>query len=102
MIGRTSLLSSLVLAAVALLSGCQALGEHFKYMGECDREVASIYPPNWQEKMSRIDTSCGKLQFSNSTTCTSNPVYERYDANFQPRLQARNECIARKKANGGR
>jgi hypothetical protein len=102
MIKRSSLLISFAFTVVVLLSGCQALGEHFKYMGECDREVASTYPPNWQEKMTRIDTSCGKLQFSNSTSCTSNPVYERYDANYQPRLQARNECIARKKANGGR
>lgn len=91
-----------LLIAAVTLSGCQALGQHFKYMGECDQEVASTYPPNWQEKLVGVDTACGKLQFSNSGSCASTLVYDRYDANYQPRLQARNQCIARKKANGGR
>lgn len=88
--------------AIVSLSGCQSVGQHFKYMGECDQEVASRYPPKWEEKMVRIDTSCGKLQFSDALTCTSNPVYQRNDTNYESRLQARNQCIARKKANGGR
>jgi hypothetical protein len=91
-----------------LLSGCEAMGRHFKYMGECDNEVASKIPPKYVQKIKEYQTSCsgrgtgsvdrfGSVSSRNSSDCTTVPVYETIDLNYQRRMELRNQCIADKK-----
>lgn len=106
---KTRYLLSLVIPLI-LLTGCQAMGRHFKYMGECDKEVANIIPPNLVQKIARYETHCsgggsgtvdrfGSVSTRNSSNCTTTPIYETVDLNYQKRIQLRNECIANKKRN---
>lgn len=91
-----------------LLSGCEAMGRHFRFMGECDNEVARQIPPNYVKRISKYETSCsgggrgsvdsfGSVNTTNSSNCTTVPVYETVDLNFERRLGLRNDCIAEKK-----
>jgi hypothetical protein len=98
----------ITLIPLALLTGCEAMGRHFKYMSECDQEVANQIPPRYVQKIARYETSCsgsgsgsidrfGSVSSRNSSNCTTVPVYETVDLNYDKRIHLRNECIAQKK-----
>jgi len=82
------------------LLSCSAVGQHFQYMAECNQEVAGAYPPKYVQQYVQTNTKCSTdiTSFDNTRNCTSNPVYKNVDMNEAARLDARNECIARKKA----
>lgn len=98
---------------IILLTGCEAMGRHFRYMSECDKEVASKVPPRLVQQIARYETNCsgrgsgtvdrfGSVSTRNSSDCTTTPIYETVDLNYQQRIQLRNECIAIKKRNNYR
>ena len=98
------------ISCILLLSGCESTGRHFKFMSECDNEVAGRVPPNYMQQISRYDTTCskrgsgtidrtGSISSRGSSECTTVPIYETVDLNYGKRLQLRNECIERKKYN---
>lgn len=97
-----------VFIPLTLLTGCEAMGRHFRYMGECDKEVGSKIPPRYVQKIARYDTNCsgsgsgsvdrfGSVTSRNSSNCTTVPIYETVDLNYDKRIQLRNECISQKK-----
>ena len=97
----------LLLILVVLLTGCQAIGEHYQCLAEVDRQI----PAQVQQRFIRTDTQCdanttgflgggttktpGNVYMGNTTTnCTSTPIYETIVLNKVQRDAAFQQCIS--------